>query len=136
MAWVVDTSVVLDIHTGDPVFEPRSTACIQSHLADGLVICPVSFVEIGPGFGGDAVAARSFLRSVLISTAEAWTDADTDLAHQLWHRHQLLRRQGLPAKRPVADVLIAAFAMRFQGIITRNAADFRTVAPTLTLVEP
>jgi hypothetical protein len=36
----------------------------------------------------------------------------------------------------VADVLIAAFARRFQGIITRNADDFRAIAPELTIVEP
>jgi predicted nucleic acid-binding protein len=39
-------------------------------------------------------------------------------------------------KRPIADVLIAAFADRFQGIITRNAAHFRNIAPALTIVEP
>ena len=39
-------------------------------------------------------------------------------------------------KRPVADVLIAGFAERFQGIITRNAADFRNILPTLTVIEP
>jgi len=36
----------------------------------------------------------------------------------------------------VADVLIAAFAERFQGIITRNASDFRNILPTLRIVEP
>lgn len=40
------------------------------------------------------------------------------------------------AKRPVADVLIAAFAERFQGIITRNATDFRNILPALTVVTP
>lgn len=40
------------------------------------------------------------------------------------------------AKCPVADVLIAAFAERFQGIITRNASDFRNILPTLRIVEP
>jgi hypothetical protein len=136
MAWVVDTSVVLDIHTGDPAFEPRSTVCLQAHLSDGLLVCPVTFVEIGPSFGGDSVAAHAFLNGVLISSSEAWTSADTELAHLLWHRHQSLRRQTKQAKRPVADVLIAAFARRFQGIITRNADDFRAIAPDLTIVEP
>ena len=49
MAWVVDTSVVVDLVTGDPLFEPGSTACLQAHLGDGLVISPVTFVELGPG---------------------------------------------------------------------------------------
>lgn len=136
MAWVVDTSVLLDLITGDPAFEPASTACLQSHLADGLVVSPVTFVELGPAFAGDELTAEAFLHAAHIGTAEFWMPADTVLAHCLWHQHQLRRRQGQATKRPVADVLIAAFASRFQGIITRNAADFRNIAPALTLIEP
>ena len=136
MAWVVDTSVVVDLITGDPFFEPASTACLQSHLQDGLVISPVTFVELGPSFSGDEAAAEAFLKSAHIGTAEFWSPADTLPAHRLWHQFQQRRRQIQMAKRPVADVLIAAFAERFQGIITRNAADFRNILPTLRIIEP
>ena len=57
MPWVVDTSVVVDLVTGDPLFEPASTACLQAHLNDGLVVSPVTFVELGPSFSGDDSAA-------------------------------------------------------------------------------
>ena len=46
------------------------------------------------------------------------------------------RRRTQLAKRPIADVLIAAFAMRFQGIITRNLSDFQLIAPHLKIVAP
>ena len=36
----------------------------------------------------------------------------------------------------LADVLIAAFASRFQGLITRNADDFLSITPTLQVIEP
>jgi predicted nucleic acid-binding protein len=136
MAWVVDTSVVVDLVTGDPLFEPKSILCLQAHLSDGLVISPVTFVELGPSFSGDDVATEVFLRSSRIGTAEFWSPDDSVLAHRLWHQFQLRRRQQLIVKRPVADVLIAAFAERFQGIITRNAADFRNILPTLKVIEP
>ena len=121
---------------GDPVFEPASTACVQAHLQDGIVICPVTFVELGPAFSGDVVAAEAFLASIHIGTTEYWTPEDTLLAHRLWHQFQMRRRHAQVAKRPVADVLIAAFAERFEGIITRNAADFRNILPALQIVEP
>ncbi|MBX7209550.1 MAG: hypothetical protein K1X78_14635 [Verrucomicrobiaceae bacterium] len=136
MAWVIDTSVILDLVTGDPTFEPASTACLQAHLGYGLVISPITFVELGPSFGGDDVATEEFLKASHIGTSEFWTPADTLLAHRLWHQHQQRRRQLQAAKRPVADVLIAAFAQRFQGVITRNAADFRNLLPALQIVEP
>ncbi len=136
MAWVVDTSVVVDLVTGDPLFEPASSACLQSHLHDGLVVSPVTFVELGPSFSGDDAAAEAFLKAVHIDTSEVWTHADTLLAHHLWHQFQVKRRQLQVVKRPVADVLIAAFAGRFQGIITRNANDFRNILPTLQIIEP
>jgi predicted nucleic acid-binding protein len=136
MAWVVDTSVVVDLVTGDQLFEPSSTACLQAHLSDGLVISPVTFVELGPSFSGDDAAAEEFLKSSRISTSEFWSPLDTLVAHRLWHQFQLRRRQHQVVKRPVADVLIAAFAERFQGIITRNAADFRRILPALRVIEP
>ena len=136
MAWVVDTSVVVDLVTGDALFEPASTACLQAHLGDGLVISPVTFVELGPSFSGDDGAAESFLKSSGIGASEFWSPSDTVLAHRLWHQYQVRRRQQQVVKRPVADVLIAAFAERFQGIITRNASDFRNILPTLAVIEP
>lgn len=136
MAWVVDTSVVVDLVTGDPLFEPASTACLQAHLGNGLVVSPVTFVELGPSFSGEEVAAEAFLQSSHIGTSEFWTPADTLLAHRLWHQFQLRRQQFQVVKRPVADVLIAAFAERFQGIITRNASHFRSILPTLAVTEP
>lgn len=136
MAWVVDTSVVVDLVTGDPLFEPASTSCLQTHLKDGLVVSPVTFVELGPSFSGDEIAAEGFLKAAHIGSSEFWSAEDTLLAHRLWHQHQLRRRQLQITKRPVADVLIAAFAERFQGIITRNAADFRNILPMLQIIEP
>ena len=136
MAWVVDTSVVVDLITGDPLFEAASTACLQSHLVDGLVISPVTFVELGPSFSGDEAAAETFLNAARIGTREFWNAADTTMAHRLWHQFQLRRKQHQTPKRPVADVLIAAFAARFRGLITRNATDFRIILPALPLVIP
>ena len=42
----------------------------------------------------------------------------------------------LSAKRPIADVLIGAYAMEKGGLITRNEADFKTLYPDLTIFNP
>ncbi len=136
MAWVIGTSVILDLLLPDSPWRTASAACLQKHLAEGLCICPVTFVELGPAFGGTPRIARAFFQAIPITTSEPWTIFDTEMAHRLWYEHQLHRRSFRIPKRPVADILIASFAARFQGIITRNAADFRKIAPTLTIIEP
>ncbi len=136
MAWVVDTSVILDLVLSRSSWHAASLDCLRLHLADGLCVCPVTFVEVGPAFGGDPQAAAAFLKVVPISTDEDWTSNDTEVAHRLWNNHQVRRRSLHAPKRPVADVLIAAFSWRFQGLITRNSADFRKIAPELTTAEP
>jgi hypothetical protein len=36
----------------------------------------------------------------------------------------------------MADVLIGVFALRFEGLVTRNAKDFSAHFPGLAIVEP
>ena len=62
MAWVVDTSVLLDIHLDDPTFGNRSGQCLMRYLPDGLVICPVSYIELAPAFSGDSSLQEAFLQ--------------------------------------------------------------------------
>ena len=58
---------------------------------------------------------------------EPWSRLDTQNAHRLWAEHVEKKRFGHAGKRPVADVLIEAFAQRFQGLITRNPKHFTSV---------
>ena len=128
MAWVVDTSVLLDIYLGDPTFGERSGRCLARHLPDGLVVCPVSYVELAPAFNGDSGLQQAFLQEAGVDWLQPWTMLDTAASYQLWADHIAGRRAGQRSKRPVADILIEGFAQRFQGIITRNQKHFRSVA--------
>ena len=58
------------------------------------------------------------------------------LAHKAWHEHILRKRTGVVRKRPIADVLIGAYAMQRGGLITRNEDDFRALYPNLTIFSP
>ena len=46
------------------------------------------------------------------------------------------KRAGAVPKRPIADVVIGALAMRSAGLITRNEDDFRALYPDLTIFNP
>ena len=136
MAWVVDTCLVIDVLEADPGFGPASRALLIGRQPEGLIVCPVSFVELAPAFDGELEQQRRFLTKAGLGFDEDWQPADTLAAHAAWHRLIRRRRAGQGARRPVADVLIGAFASRFQGLLTRNAADFSAAFPTLRIVGP
>ena len=66
--------------------------------------------ELAPCFNGDLRAQDEFLFNLGVAWPEAWTLADTVTAHEAWHRQVTAKRAGKTPKRPVADVLIGAFA--------------------------
>jgi len=136
MAWVVDTNLLIDVATKDPSFGVVSAKLLEDKRAEGLVICPVTYAELSPVFQGDREALEEFLEIVDIRWPEAWTLMDTHAAFDAWNRYVVRKRQGNIRKRPIGDVLIGAFAQRFQGLLTRNTADFQQIFPRLSIHEP
>jgi predicted nucleic acid-binding protein len=136
MAWVVDTCLLLDIGLDDPEFAEGSENLVLQMSSSGVVISPVTFVELAPAFGGNMDALKNFLVGLGIDFEEIWDVSDTENAAAAWAEHILKRRSGSGLKRPVADVLIGSFALRFEGLLTRNAKDFQKLFPNLRVVEP
>lgn len=134
MAWVVDTCLLIDVAEADPTFGVASARLLDTKRADGLTICPTSYVELAPVFNGDQSAQNEFLFNLGVTWPETWNQADTEQAHRAWHRYVAARRAAKVPKRPLADILIGAFASRFDGLLTRNESDFRTTFPGLTIV--
>jgi predicted nucleic acid-binding protein len=136
MAWVVDTCILLDVLEEDPSFGYVSAEILETRLQEGLVICPMTYAELSPAFQGDRALQEEFLTGVGADFREDWTRADTLRAHEAWNQLVQRRRSGQLAKRPLVDVLIGAFATRFQGLITRNPEDFARLFPSLPLLVP
>ena len=136
MGWVVDTCLLIDVAEADPVFGMASAKLLDLKRAEALTICPVTYVELAPVFNGDQTAQKEFLFNLGVTWPEAWTQADTEEAHRAWHRYVTARRATMAPKRPLADILIGAFASRCDGILTRNEGDFRQVLPSLVIAVP
>lgn len=136
MAWVVDTCLLIDVLEQDPAFGSFSADLLDRHAEEGLVISPITYAELAPAFEGDRDLQDEFLDGVGVAYREDWTWDDTLRAHRAWHAHTLRRRLGQAPKRPLADLLIGAFALRFQGLLTRNPSDFQATFRSLTLRLP
>ena len=136
MIWVVDTCVVIDLVERDSEFGAVSAAALASKIDDSFVIAPITYVELGPVFDGDRERQDAFLK-------ESWIDFDFAgnkdavlAAHKAWYEHVLRKRKGEVTKRPIADVMIGAYALQKGGLITRNEDDFRSLYPTLNIYNP
>ena len=136
MIWVVDTCVVIDLVERDSEFGAVSAAALASKIDDSFVIAPITYVELGPVFDGDRERQDAFLK-------ESWIDFDfagnknaVVAAHKAWYEHVLRKRKGEVAKRPIADVMIGAYALQKGGLITRNEDDFRSLYPALNMYNP
>lgn len=136
MTWVVDTCVLIDIAMRDPQFAELSYNALESRPDDALVISPISYIELSPCFHGSVKDQNAFLNSLYIDCRFFENDASVVAAHQAWYQHVQRKRAGIEKKRPIADVLIGAYAKSRGGLITRNEADFKTLYPDLTICNP
>ena len=133
---VVDTCVILDVLEQDPTFGLASAEVLEKYAEGGLIISPLTYVELSPAFLGDETRERDFLFEIGIDLPPGFSEDDLSLAHAAWNDHIQRKRSGKSARRPVADVMIGALAQAHDGLITRNASDFRTLFPALTIVSP
>jgi len=134
--WVVDTCVIVDVFEGDPLFAQASASLIKALAPQGLCVNSVTMVELTAAFKGNFAAQEKFLTQAGIDYTEAWHVSDTKMAHAAWHAFVSARRSGQTPRRPIADILIGAFAMNRSGLITRNPDDFRRWFPKLAIKEP
>ena len=136
MPWVVDTCVLIDVLEDDPEFGASSAGLLDRLLAEGLEISPVTYAELAPAFGGDRALQDDFLGGAGVALPAEWTWTDTLAAHSAWDRFIRLRRRDDLPRRPLADILIGAYATSRQGLVTRNPGDFTPVFPDLPLAVP
>ena len=61
MIWVVDTCLVLDVLEDDRTYGESSARLLDERYPEGLILCPVSYIELGPAFGGDVRRQEAFL---------------------------------------------------------------------------
>lgn len=136
MPWVVDTCVLIDVLENDPAFGALSAALLDDLAPAGLEISPVTYAELVPAFDGDRALQDEFLRGVGVALPAEQSWADTLAAHAGWARFTRLKRQGSLPRRPIADILIGAYAAGRDGLVTRNAEDFAPIFPDLRLAVP
>ena len=133
MGTLVDTNVLLDVLTGDPVWLSWSSGSLAEAAEAGpLLINPIIYAEVSIRFSrvedlDDALSPQDFRRAQL-----PWEAAFlAGKAFLDYRRHRGAKSSTLP------DFFIGAHAaVDDLRLLTRDASRYRTYFPTVRLIAP
>lgn len=132
-AVLVDSNVLLDVLTDDPVWLAWSSEALADAADAGrLVIDPLVYAEVSIGFErieelDQALPAETFLRAPL-PWAAAFLAGKCFVAY---------RRAGGERRSPLPDFYIGAHAaVEGMPLLTRDPDRYRTYLPRLELISP
>lgn len=130
---LVDSSVVLDVATADPIWAPWSEHAIPVHGRSAeLVINPIVYAEVSIGYVRveelDAALPADLYRREALPWAAGF------LAGKAFLRY---RRRGGARSRPLPDFYVGAHAAVVgYRVLTRDPARVRTYFPSVTIICP
>lgn len=133
MISAVDSNILLDIITEDPVHGVRSRELLRRALNDGaLLICDVVYAEISPVF-----PSKDQVDALLTRLDIALVDSGPDVAFLAGRKWWEYRRSGGTRARLLADFLIGAHAqVHAERFITRDRGFYRSHFLDLVILEP
>ena len=138
MKTAVDTSLLLDVLQGDPVFgEASKRALRQAYDSGALVACDVVWAELRANFASKEAFAEA-VRTLQLRFDPMLPESAASAGH-LWResRRRALAKDKAPRERVVADFLIGAHARhQADAFLTRDSGFYRQCFRGLRVVEP
>jgi len=129
---LVDTNVLLDIVTADPVWFDWSAKALEKALGKGLAINPVIYAEVAAGFRYEKE----------LEAALDWAELERlplpyEAAFRAGQAFVQYRRNGGDRRSPLPDFFIGAHAeVSGMTLLTRDESRYRTYFPKVKLICP
>jgi predicted nucleic acid-binding protein len=132
-AYLADSSVLLDVLTGDHTWAEWSVRRLEEALDDGTVfIDPIVYAEISVGFSRIEALETSIKESGLV-----WSELPREALFLAGKAFMKYRKSGGQRTAPLPDFLIGAHAaVSSLVLITRDPQRIRTHYPTVRLSCP
>ena len=133
MATLVDSNVLIDVLSRDPVWADWSSQALSEIGSQGqLVINAVVYAEISHRYSSKELLDRELPEETFIRENIPWAAAF--LAGKVFVDY---RRRGGRRRSPLPDFFIGAHAAAADlRLLTRDASRYRTYFPTVELIVP
>jgi len=132
MPFLVDSNLILDVATDDPMWGAWSDTQITKYQKQGLLVNPVIFAELCAG--AEAVSEVDALLTGLKLEFRELTREALFLAAKAFLEY---RRRGGVKTTPLPDFFIGAQAEALGiAVISRDPARFRSYFPKVKLITP
>ena len=134
--YLVDPELLLDILSGRGDARPCATAFLERHRDGELVLAPTSYVALSAAFMGIRSMQDQFLKNLGITVARTAPAKVMDAAYTAWSAYQ---RENPTVKGGMSvfdSLYIGAYALLFDGILTRQGDLYRRYFDTLNVLEP
>ena len=129
----VDSNVLIDIFSNDPVWEQRSLTAVELRAArEDVIINEVVYAELSPGFAHpDKLDEGLNLLGVKLQTPPK------SALFLAGNAHRLYRRRGGTKTSVLPDFFIGAHAaVEGASLLTRDPGRVRAYFPTVALIAP
>lgn len=133
MRTAVDSSVLLDVLSGDEKFGEASRLALKAAYAQGpLLACDIVWAEVSATFGDDRPSSPVLSRLGL--EFDPLSPAAAERAGRAWRLYRA--RKGSRRERVIADFFIGAHAVdSADRLLSRDRGFFRIYFPELVLVD-
>ena len=136
MKFLVDPQLVTDALEGESEGGRRAVALFEAHRADELILAPTSYVALSPAFMGIRSMQDRFLENFGIRVTRKAPAQVMDAAYSAWSRYQQENPRIAGGNSVFDQLYIGAYALLYDGIMTRQGNLYRKYFESLNIVEP
>ena len=136
MKFLVDPQLVIDALDGDSEAGKRAVALFEAHRADELVLAPTSYLVLSSAFMGIRSMQDRFLENFGIRVTRNAPAKVMNAAYSAWSRYQQENPRIAGGSSVFDQLYIGAYALMYDGILTRHGDLYRKYFETLNILEP
>ena len=136
MKFLVDPQLITDALNGESEGGRRALGLFEAHKADELILAPTSYIALSSAFMGIRSMQDRFLENIGVRVTKNAPAKVMDAAYSAWSRYQQDNPRIAGGNSVFDQLYIGAYALLYDGILTRQGDLYHRYFESLNVVEP